>query len=99
MAWILGVLPTAQIKTHRVALGKAYQFAQLMEAGHLFPPVHVSRNKHGQWVCRDGAHRIAANRMLGRNYMRVRYKLEVKDDSDMHTEQLHTNRPASGASA
>ena len=55
------------IRTHKVRLNKAYEYAKMMENGQVFPPVRVYKNENGQYICKNGAHRIHACRMLNRN--------------------------------
>jgi hypothetical protein len=55
------------IKTHSITFSKAFKYAKLMESGDIFPPVKVAMNESGQLICKNGAHRIAAHKMLNKN--------------------------------
>lgn len=54
------------LKSDNVNWGKAYQYAKKMEAGEVFPPVHIFFNDElNRWDYNDGRHRVMAAKMIG----------------------------------
>lgn len=66
---VTGQIPIERIKSKkRLPLGlKAFQFALAMKRGEKFPPVKLQRSVtgDGNYVLKDGRHRVSAAKLLG----------------------------------
>lgn len=67
----------------------AYQYAQAMKAGSVFPPIVAGRFS-GQLYVVDGWHRVEAKKILGEEYVEGVVK-EYKSREDMFVEAIKLN--------
>jgi hypothetical protein len=67
----------------------AYQYAQSMRAGSVFPPINVGKLNEELYVI-DGWHRVEAKKILGEEYIEAIIK-DYKDKKEMFVEAINLN--------
>ena len=54
------------VHTHKINYSKAFKYAKLMEQGNIFPPIKAYKDNNGKIICKNGAHRVHACKMLNK---------------------------------
>lgn len=67
----------------------AYQYAQSMRAGSVFPPINVGKLNEELYVI-DGWHRVEAKKILGEEYIEAIIK-DYKDKKEMFEDAIRFN--------
>lgn len=56
---------------------KTLRYAKLLESGVQFPAIKVARKVNGQFVIRDGRHRIVAHKLTGRRKILAKFSTKA----------------------
>lgn len=52
---------------------RTYELAMYLDVGGKVPPIHVKKMEHGQYHVLDGRHRWVASKLIGAEWIEVRY--------------------------
>jgi hypothetical protein len=75
---IVKEIPLDQIDIDRIPYGLiSLNYANNLNKGSKFPPIHVARLNNGRYKMLDGRHRYLAHKMCNKKYIKAKFSFTI----------------------